>query len=472
MKGAGVVKKKAQVFNDAGEAVEIVGESRKRSSDGGFASDDGGGGGGGGSGESILREMGDDRRTEDGEEEEDDEDEDDGGDEEEVEGEDGAQEERPKLDEGYFEIEAIRRKRIRKGKVQYLIKWRGWPETANTWEPLENLQSIADVIDAFEGSLRPGKPGRKRKRKYAGPHSLMKKKQRLTSTSNDAAEKSDSSNTSLNNSSLPDDIPGPVDLSGSSLRKGDGEAKNAYASNQVEANSGSVGMVREVGLVEEEKEYDPTLNELRGPVNNSNGVAGGSQVGGVGSEGDNVRPANGLLKVYPKDLDKNSRFIGAKRRKSGSVKRFKQDASTSNNHTTVMDHQNVAPELTTLDSFGRIARIGDEYPVMDHQNVAPELTTLDSFGRIARIGDEYPGVSENNNGAQKSKMEELDITKILKPMSFSTCLINNVQGAMVTFLALRSDGKEVMVDNRFLKAHNPLLLIDFYEQHLKYNPTA
>jgi hypothetical protein len=203
-------------------------------------------------------------------------------------------------------------------------------------------------------------------------------------------------------------------------------------------------MVREVGLVEEEKEYDPTLNELRGPVNNSNGVAGGSQVGGVGSEGDNVRPANGLLKVYPKDLDKNSRFIGAKRRKSGSVKRFKQDASTSNNHTTVMDHQ----------------------------NVAPELTTLDSFGRIARIGDEYPGVSENNNGAQKSKMEELDITKILKPMSFSTCLINNVQGAMVTFLALRSDGKEVMVDNRFLKAHNPLLLIDFYEQHLKYNPTA
>uniref|UniRef100_A0A1J3K1G3 Chromo domain-containing protein LHP1 n=1 Tax=Noccaea caerulescens TaxID=107243 RepID=A0A1J3K1G3_NOCCA len=444
MKGAGVVKKKAQVLNDAGEAVEIVGESRKRSGDGGFASDDGGGGGGGGgSGESILREMGDDRRTEDGEDEEDEEDEDDGGDEEEEEGEDGAQEERPKLDEGYFEIEAIRRKRIRKGKVQYLIKWRGWPETANTWEPLENLQSIADVIDAFEGSLRPGKPGRKRKRKYGGPQSLMKKKQRLTSTSNDAAEKSDSSNTSLNNSSLPE-IPGSVDLSGSSLRRGDGEAKDAYASYQVEANSGSVGMLRQVSLVEEEKEYDPTLNELRGPVSNSNGVAGCSQVGGVGSEGDNARPANGLLKVYPKDHDKNSRFIGAKRRKSGSVKRFKQDASTSNNHTTITDHQ----------------------------NVTPELTTLDSFGRIARIGDEYPGVSENNNASQKTKMEELDITKILKPMSFSTSVTDNAQDVMVTFLALRSDGKEVMVDNRFLKAHNPLLLIDFYEQHLKYNPTA
>lgn len=27
---------------------------------------------------------------------------------------------------------------------------RGWPETANTWEPLENLLSCYDVVDAFE----------------------------------------------------------------------------------------------------------------------------------------------------------------------------------------------------------------------------------------------------------------------------------------------------------------------------------
>ena len=33
------------------------------------------------------------------------------------------------------------------------MKRRGWPETANTWEPLENLHSIADVIDSFEGRL-------------------------------------------------------------------------------------------------------------------------------------------------------------------------------------------------------------------------------------------------------------------------------------------------------------------------------
>lgn len=94
MKGA-CVKKKTYLVNDAGEA----GESGKRSGgDGGFGSEDGGGG----SGESVLPEMGDDMEEEDEEED----------DEEEERGE--GKEERSKLDEGYFEIEAIRRKRVRK----------------------------------------------------------------------------------------------------------------------------------------------------------------------------------------------------------------------------------------------------------------------------------------------------------------------------------------------------------------------
>ncbi|CAH8320210.1 unnamed protein product [Eruca vesicaria subsp. sativa] len=389
MKGESV-KKKTHVVNDAGEAETAVETAGGSGGDGGFGSEDGG--------ESILGEMGGVE-----EEEEEDEDEEDG-----EEDEEEAKEERSKLDDGYFEIEAIRRKRVRKGKVQYLIKWRGWPETANTWEPLENLQSIADVIDSFEGSLKPGKPGRKKKRKYSGPNSQLKnkKQQRLTY---DAAERSDSS-TSLNNSSLPG-TRGPLDLTG-------------YVANQ----GGSVGMVRQVSLVEVEKEYDPTLNELMGPVIDSNG-AGCSQVGG--EEGDNVR-ANGFLKVYPKEFG----FIGAKRRKSGSVKRFKQEETTTsnnNNHTTASTDHNLTPE----------SRIGNEY---------------------------QPGVLENNNLSQKSKVEELDIVRIIKPVRFSSSITDSVQDALVTFSVLRSDGKEVTVDNRFLKAHNPLLLIEFYEQHLKYNP--
>jgi hypothetical protein len=48
-----------------------------------------------------------------------------GGEEDEAEAETPAQEavDTPKLAEGYFEIEAIRRRRLRKGQLQYLVKW-------------------------------------------------------------------------------------------------------------------------------------------------------------------------------------------------------------------------------------------------------------------------------------------------------------------------------------------------------------
>ncbi|XP_019465399.1 PREDICTED: chromo domain-containing protein LHP1-like isoform X1 [Lupinus angustifolius] len=62
-----------------------------------------------------------------------------------------------------FPVEAIRHKRVRKGQVQYLVKWLGWPESANTWEPLENLEYISTIIEDFEHSLGQGKH-RKRKR--------------------------------------------------------------------------------------------------------------------------------------------------------------------------------------------------------------------------------------------------------------------------------------------------------------------
>jgi len=94
---------------------------------------------------------------------------------EEIEARAGAEAETPaqdameplKLAEGYFEIEAIRRRRLRKGQLQYLVKWRGWPESANTWEPLENLKACSDIVDAFDKRSRSPRSSRKRKRKTA-----------------------------------------------------------------------------------------------------------------------------------------------------------------------------------------------------------------------------------------------------------------------------------------------------------------
>ncbi|KAI3957601.1 hypothetical protein MKW92_027765 [Papaver armeniacum] len=59
----------------------------------------------------------------------------------------------PELDEGFYEIEDVRKKRVHKGKTQYLIKWLGWPESDNTWEPIENLQACLDVIAEFDKGL-------------------------------------------------------------------------------------------------------------------------------------------------------------------------------------------------------------------------------------------------------------------------------------------------------------------------------
>ncbi|RZC63659.1 hypothetical protein C5167_025413 [Papaver somniferum] len=71
---------------------------------------------------------------------------------------------KPKLAQGFYEIEDVRKKRVRKGHTEYLIKWRDWPERSNTWEPAENVQ---EYVDEFEESLLLRKRKRKRKGRVA-----------------------------------------------------------------------------------------------------------------------------------------------------------------------------------------------------------------------------------------------------------------------------------------------------------------
>ncbi|CAH9096339.1 unnamed protein product [Cuscuta europaea] len=92
---------------------------------------------------------------------------------------------RNQLGEGFYDLEAIRKKRIRQGKVQYLIKWRGWPESTNTWEPIENLAACPDVIDAFEKRSRYKKRGRKQKSNTSNTESTKKQRSSTPASTND-----------------------------------------------------------------------------------------------------------------------------------------------------------------------------------------------------------------------------------------------------------------------------------------------
>ena len=38
-----------------------------------------------------------------------------------------------------YEVQLIRDRKFVRGKPHYLIKWEGWTDDYNTWEPLKNL---------------------------------------------------------------------------------------------------------------------------------------------------------------------------------------------------------------------------------------------------------------------------------------------------------------------------------------------
>ncbi|KAF5952632.1 hypothetical protein HYC85_010576 [Camellia sinensis] len=220
-----------------------------------------------------------------------------------------------------------------------------------------------------------------------------------------------------------------------------------WAANNVESSkqtkeSGFGAVPTQIEEMEDQNELNLKLSELRGTMATYEETVSKCSVRYQEAhdlEGDGS--ANGLSKVDCVKQVQPGRFTGAKRRKSGSVQRFKQNSASS--------LPNEAQNATTRTTDGPCGRAGWR------GSQTPDF-----------MGNDFSNKNEFVNSKNMST-----ITEIIKPMSYSSSVINNVQDVSVSFMAMRSDGKEVMVDNKFLKAHYPLLLINFYEQHLRYSAT-
>lgn len=90
--------------------------------------------------------------------------------------------EKKSLDEMVFAAERINKKRIKNGKIEYLVKWKGWSPKYSTWEPEENILDQR-LIEIFKE--KPESTGLKR-----GPKPKTDKKQKLNKDSGSSGTES------------------------------------------------------------------------------------------------------------------------------------------------------------------------------------------------------------------------------------------------------------------------------------------
>ncbi|KAM9393612.1 chromobox protein homolog 2 [Pholidichthys leucotaenia] len=131
--------------------------------------------------------------------------------------------------EQVFDAECILNKRLRKGKLEFLVKWRGWSAKHNSWEPQENILDPR-LLAAFNKKeqekelmlLKKGKRPRGRPRKILeNMPEAPKTSSSSSGGSSSSSSDSSSSCSSSSSSSDDDDDDGQDDQENPSIRTRD-----------------------------------------------------------------------------------------------------------------------------------------------------------------------------------------------------------------------------------------------------------
>lgn len=65
--------------------------------------------------------------------------------------------------EEVWEVERILKKRIRKNQPQYLLRWKGYDESWDTWTPASDFENMDDLLQEFNQSIRSSRRKRTRR---------------------------------------------------------------------------------------------------------------------------------------------------------------------------------------------------------------------------------------------------------------------------------------------------------------------
>ncbi|XP_021068568.1 chromobox protein homolog 2 [Mus pahari] len=128
-------------------------------------------------------------------------------------------EELSSVGEQVFAAECILSKRLRKGKLEYLVKWRGWSSKHNSWEPEENILDPRLLL-AFQKkehekevqNRKRGKRPRGRPRKHTVMSSCSRRSKLKEPDAPSKSKSSSSSSSSTSSSSSSDEDDDDSDL--------------------------------------------------------------------------------------------------------------------------------------------------------------------------------------------------------------------------------------------------------------------